>query len=329
MSKDFLNAYAHANNRKRKMKEVAADHLPPHLPRFASAPPAAPLSLFPLDSAAGAGAGASSSAARHPPHLASHFDTALRLSSVETGRQQAGAGGGDLGALSRPIQSFTSLLLTGDGSNEAAAEEECTHRVIKHAVTCYSERVREMMEEMCMQQHAMEHAMAEERAAKRMKEKHDEMVGRVMARNSELERLLSNFRNQAMNMGHRIKTLEQTNAALRATLQQATASLRSGGGGGEEMMLLVRQHHQQPQPPPAEDQEDAQSSSSVDPEQSGRPVRLTCRLCARRIATVMLWPCRHLCLCKRCEGFANRCPVCEAAFQANIEVDLSGPSASL
>ncbi|RAL54953.1 hypothetical protein DM860_013649 [Cuscuta australis] len=319
MSKDFLNVYAHANNRKRKMKEVAADHLPPPPPRFASAPPAAPLSLFPLESAAGAGA--SSSAARHPPHLVSHFDTALRLSSVETGRQQAGVGGGDLGALSRPIQSFTSLLLTGDGSNEAAAEEECTHRVIKHAVTCYSKRVREMMEEMCMQQHAMEHAMAEERAAKKMKEKHDEMMGPVMARNSELERLLSNYRNQAMNMGHRIKTLEQTNASLRAVLHQATASLRSGGGGGEEVMLLVRQHHQAQV---VEDQEDAQSSSSVDPEQSGRPVRLTCRLCARRIATVMLWPCRHLCLCKRCEGFANRCPVCEAAFQANIEVDLSG-----
>ncbi|XP_019184384.1 PREDICTED: probable E3 ubiquitin-protein ligase LUL4 [Ipomoea nil] len=45
-----------------------------------------------------------------------------------------------------------------------------------------------------------------------------------------------------------------------------------------------------------------------------------CKICRRESATMMAWPCRHLCLCKSCAGTTNGCPICLATFQDCIEV---------
>ncbi|KAG6407771.1 hypothetical protein SASPL_130769 [Salvia splendens] len=33
-----------------------------------------------------------------------------------------------------------------------------------------------------------------------------------------------------------------------------------------------------------------------------RPVRLDCKVCERELANVMVWSCRHVCVCKRCDA---------------------------
>ncbi|KAL2347330.1 hypothetical protein Fmac_001330 [Flemingia macrophylla] len=50
---------------------------------------------------------------------------------------------------------------------------------------------------------------------------------------------------------------------------------------------------------------------------------LTCRACKTKEVSILLIPCRHLCLCKDCEGFVRVCPVCQSIKTASVEVYLS------
>uniref|UniRef100_A0A0A9EX28 RING-type domain-containing protein n=1 Tax=Arundo donax TaxID=35708 RepID=A0A0A9EX28_ARUDO len=45
-----------------------------------------------------------------------------------------------------------------------------------------------------------------------------------------------------------------------------------------------------------------------------------CKACGEVEASVLLLPCRHLCLCKACEPLLDACPVCLAAKNATIHI---------
>ncbi|XP_044484671.1 E3 ubiquitin-protein ligase BOI-like [Mangifera indica] len=46
----------------------------------------------------------------------------------------------------------------------------------------------------------------------------------------------------------------------------------------------------------------------------------SCRACKVREVSILLLPCRHLCLCKDCEGFIEICPICKAMKTASVQV---------
>ncbi|XP_068637599.1 probable BOI-related E3 ubiquitin-protein ligase 2 [Aristolochia californica] len=48
--------------------------------------------------------------------------------------------------------------------------------------------------------------------------------------------------------------------------------------------------------------------------------QMTCRACKSKEVCVLLLPCRHLCLCKDCEGFIEVCPICECMKTASVQV---------
>lgn len=50
---------------------------------------------------------------------------------------------------------------------------------------------------------------------------------------------------------------------------------------------------------------------------------MICRSCRVKEVSVLLMPCRHLCVCKDCEGFVSVCPVCQMLTTASFEVYLS------
>lgn len=50
---------------------------------------------------------------------------------------------------------------------------------------------------------------------------------------------------------------------------------------------------------------------------------MMCRMCKAKEVSMLLMPCRHLCLCMNCDAFANVCPVCHVMKSASVEVYLS------
>ncbi|XP_022872314.1 E3 ubiquitin-protein ligase BOI-like isoform X2 [Olea europaea var. sylvestris] len=50
---------------------------------------------------------------------------------------------------------------------------------------------------------------------------------------------------------------------------------------------------------------------------------MVCKLCKMKEVCILLMPCRHLCLCKDCEGSVRVCPVCRLITATRFEVYLS------
>lgn len=51
--------------------------------------------------------------------------------------------------------------------------------------------------------------------------------------------------------------------------------------------------------------------------------QMICRACKRKEASVLLIPCRHLCICTDCEGLISVCPVCQSLKSSGLQVYLS------
>ncbi|KAJ4880978.1 E3 ubiquitin-protein ligase BOI [Raphanus sativus] len=73
-------------------------------------------------------------------------------------------------------------------------------------------------------------------------------------------------------------------------------------------------------------EDDAQSScgSWVEGGEAIRAVSSGCKRCGERQASVLVLPCRHLCLCAVCGSASLRaCPVCGSVMNASVHVNMS------
>ncbi|CAH8386796.1 unnamed protein product [Eruca vesicaria subsp. sativa] len=147
---------------------------------------------------------------------------------------------------------------------------------------------------------------AEELVRQRVREKEAELE-KATRRHDDLKARAAQLTEEARTWQLRAATREAEVSSLQSHIQKVVASQRTAakqsmiGGDGEE----------------AEDAE----SVFVDPER----VEMTgpsCRICRRRPATVMAFPCRHLVLCKGCDGGGGvrACPICLAVKSSGVEV---------
>ncbi|KAK7309082.1 hypothetical protein RJT34_05543 [Clitoria ternatea] len=148
---------------------------------------------------------------------------------------------------------------------------------------------------------------AEESVARSLREKEAE-VEKATRRNAELEARAAQLSVEAQVWQAKVKAQEATVASLQAQLQQVIMS-----GGGEDGLSCadgVEGH--------AEDAE----SAYVDPERvSGSGPK--CRGCGKRVASVVVLPCRHLCVCTQCDTHFRACPVCLTVKNSTLQVYLS------
>ncbi|RRT37612.1 hypothetical protein B296_00059226, partial [Ensete ventricosum] len=145
---------------------------------------------------------------------------------------------------------------------------------------------------------------ANESAARRLREEEAE-AERAARRSAELEGRLARLRIELMAWKAKATADQATAASLQAQLQQAAAAAAQARGGEAS---------------PAEDAE----STFMDPHrvEQGR----ACRACRERLASVVLLPCRHLCLCDACDGGGGpveSCPVCRCVKAGSVRVYLT------
>ncbi|KAL6634475.1 hypothetical protein ACP70R_027146 [Stipagrostis hirtigluma subsp. patula] len=204
---------------------------------------------------------------------------------------------------------------SGRLAGAAAASHGLLSHLHRHSVEIdellrvQNERLRAALEE-ARRRHLRAVVSAVERAAWRRLRDAEAELERALARNAELEEKLRRMSGEGQEWQIIARNHEAAAAGLRATLDQLLQSPCAGAGGDG-------------------DAEDAQSccfeqERADDDGNQARGgmarTRAWCKACGEADACVLLLPCRHLCLCPRCEPAVEACPVCAATKNASLHV---------
>ncbi|KAL3819244.1 hypothetical protein ACJIZ3_005149 [Penstemon smallii] len=129
----------------------------------------------------------------------------------------------------------------------------------------------------------------------------------ITLKNKELVEKMKQVTTEAQNWCYMAKYNESVVNFLKTNIQQLTqGGLNQGKEGlGEN------------------DINDAVSSAGGSRRSSSVKNNMVCKSCKTKEVSVLLMPCRHLCLCKECEGLVSVCPVCQMMATATFEVFLS------
>ncbi|KAJ8556504.1 hypothetical protein K7X08_032256 [Anisodus acutangulus] len=176
---------------------------------------------------------------------------------------------------------------------------------IDHLLQIQGEQLRRTLAEKRQRHYRALIGAAEESMARRLKEKEAEME-KAVRRNAELEARVAQLSAEAQAWQARARAQEVTAATLQAQLQHAIVN----GACNERE---ERNNCGEP--------EDAESAY-IDPDRVVESTGPSCKGCRKRVASVVLLPCRHLCLCTECDGVAQACPLCFSIRSSSVEVFL-------
>ncbi|CAN6470469.1 unnamed protein product [Victoria cruziana] len=182
-----------------------------------------------------------------------------------------------------------------------------------------SERLRLGLEEKRRRHYRSLLSFLEQQIVKKLREKDMELEN-ARARNAELEEKV-----KQMGLENQIwQSVARNNEAIVANLKsslervllQSMGQSREGYGDNEAI----------PSPAGADDAQsccfegtdDVQARAAKENEELRH--RRTCRVCRENETSVLLLPCRHLCLCKDCDSRIDRCPVCNDKKSASFQV---------
>jgi len=190
-----------------------------------------------------------------------------------------------------------------------------------------AERLRRALADARRRQYRSLLVAAEAVASQRIREKEAE-ASEAARRGADLEDRVARLRAEAAAWQAKALADQSTAAALHAQLQQAAAAAQARGKAEEE-----------------EDNAGAAADDAgscfVDPDRVVEiapplpPPARPCRACRQASASVMLLPCRHLCVCADCEpavpatapfaagAVAAACPMCRGAVTGTVQVFFS------
>ncbi|KAK7330849.1 hypothetical protein VNO77_25053 [Canavalia gladiata] len=201
---------------------------------------------------------------------------------------------------------FLSLLSQGFASQIKQQRDE-----IDQFLQAQGDQLRRTLAEKRQRHYRALLTAAEEAVARRLREKEVE-VEKATRKNAELEARAAQLSVEAQVWQAKARAQEATAASLQAQLQQTIMCHGGEDAAGGGVSCAVEGQ--------AEDAE----SAYVDPERvvvaAARP---KCRGCGKRVASVVVLPCRHLCICTECDAHFRACPVCLTLKNSTVEVFLS------
>ncbi|XP_042510494.1 BOI-related E3 ubiquitin-protein ligase 1-like [Macadamia integrifolia] len=208
-----------------------------------------------------------------------------------------------------------STTLTSFLSEELAPQIKQQRDEIEQFLQAQGEQLRRTLAERRQRHYRALLGAAEESASRRLREK-DAEVEKAVRLNAELEQRVAQLRVEAQVWEAKARAQEATAATLQAQLQQAMMGgvaennrADDGESGG-----CCEGH--------AEDAE----SAHIDPDrvvESLSSCGPMCKACWKRAASVVLMPCRHLCVCTGCDAAVDVCPLCYCPRSDSVEVFLS------
>ncbi|KAG4142701.1 hypothetical protein ERO13_D06G145400v2 [Gossypium hirsutum] len=197
---------------------------------------------------------------------------------------------------------------------------------IDRFISDHTEKLRLEVEERRKRQSRMFITAIQERVMKKLKEK-DEEIQRIGKLNWVLQERVKSLYVENQLWRDLAQTNEATANSLRNNLEQVLAHAGDSGGGGAAL---------------ADDAESSCGSSDqgwrevVTPQAQGscgaqdnnKAVVVgnnnrKCRKCGEKESSVLLLPCRHLCLCTMCGStMVGTCPVCLSLTNASVHVNM-------
>lgn len=138
------------------------------------------------------------------------------------------------------------------------------------------------------------------------------------------------------------RDMAQTNEAavnaLRNNLEQVLCQVNEdrnhvGGGGIEDPATALVDDAQSSCGSNEEEEEEEKvwrvvkgktvKSKNGGGEDTGSRKKRMCRNCEKEESSVLLLPCRHLCLCTVCGSSVHTCPICKSTKNASVHVNMS------
>ena len=174
-------------------------------------------------------------------------------------------------------------------------------------------------------------ATLEEEVTRRIRER-DVELERVSKRALDLEERVKHLSMETHGWQSKAKSYESMVTVLRANLQHALihnqnrveqSKLLEGCGDSEadDAVSVHIDNNAEAQQSRATMMMMKKRGASCTDSSSSSGTRF-CRKCGSKEATLLLLPCLHLCLCNDCNVRMDRCPVCNSAKSAYVEVYL-------
>ncbi|KAL3653365.1 hypothetical protein CASFOL_003046 [Castilleja foliolosa] len=186
--------------------------------------------------------------------------------------------------------SFMSLITAPVNDDEDAdplvTEMRSQTDQVNHILSLQTDLLKQALKGMLERQHKSIQRAAEENANKKLKQLEAEL--RMKSAHAD------HYRREADRLLLNINYLGMENRSLKYRLDHANEARRYEDG----------------------------DSSTEDTEAVVGPVKFDCKICGKQLATVLMWPCRHVCVCKQCDAVTDRCPVCRVEKRSTVDVFL-------
>ncbi|XVF85004.1 hypothetical protein PTKIN_Ptkin17bG0084200 [Pterospermum kingtungense] len=163
-------------------------------------------------------------------------------------------------------------------------------------------------------------ATIEKGVSKKLKEK-DMELETINRKNKELVERIKHVATEAQNWHYRARYNESVVNVLKSNLQQAISQGAEQGKEGfgdsevDDATSYIHPNNFLSIPVGA--------AKSVSRDHHGKKEKTICRACTAKEVSILLMPCRHLCLCKECDVLISICPVCQVMKTAGVEVYLA------